>query len=316
MLDLNDLSQIALADRRGLLARAANRRERWPQALERGRQHAAQLPTPPGQGLIWLLLPPALQGMGMAVQALHASHTAPLLMRWQPHLASLPVEGIWLDPFHVAGVSALPSGPVISLPGALDPEAHPGDLFLTLLALLDQWLDRSLAGGIVPLAEEAERQLAASAAVIPVSSNPAKELAHALNERLPLFWATDPLAGVAWDWWQRYTLYAESKAEWLDAESFRYVAVMVRFPHYWPQAGLFVRLAQKIESDEKWEADLERLFRSRRIQSLTVTAPGHSAASDLLYLFELGEWVALYAAALLGVEPTDRVALDFLHGGK
>ena len=34
--------------------------------------------------------------------------------------------------------------------------------------------------------------------------------------------------------------------------------------------------------------------------------------TSIYELICLGEWVALYAAALLGVDPTDRVALDFL----
>jgi hypothetical protein len=314
MLDLNDLSQIALADRRGLLARAANRQERWQQAPAWGRQQGTQLPAPPAHGVIWLLLPHTLQGIGMAVQSLHSSHTAPVLMLWQPDLASLPVEGLWFDPFHVASASSLPADRLITTPKAVDPEAHPADIFLTLLAMVDQWLDRDLTDTLLPLEEEAARQLSACAPAVPVASNPAKGLAHAFNERVPIFWSADPLAGIPWDWWQRYTLYAEAKAEWIDVESLRHIAVMTRFPRYWPQAGIFVRLAQVADSAEGWLADLERLFRSRRIQSLTIEAPGRSVAAQMLYLFELGEWVALYAAALLGVEPTDRVALDFLYG--
>jgi hypothetical protein len=216
----------------------------------------------------------------------------------------------------VASASSLPADRVITTPEAVDPEAHPADIFLMLLAMVDQWLDRSMADRLLPLEEEAAHQLSACVPAVPVSSNPAKGLAHAFNERVPIFWAADSLAGIPWDWWQRYTLYAEAKAEWMDVESLRHIAVMTRFPRYWPQAGIFVRLAQVADSDESWLADLDRLFRSRRIHSLTIEAPGRPVAAQMLYLFELGEWVALYAAALLGVEPTDRVALDFLYGAK
>jgi hypothetical protein len=34
-----------------------------------------------------------------------------------------------------------------------------------------------------------------------------------------------------------------------------------------------------------------------------------------LHLLELGEWLALYAAALYNVDPADRVPLQILFGG-
>jgi hypothetical protein len=311
MLDIDDPTQLALSDRQGWLARAAHTEERWAEAIAGGRQAALSLPSPVRADVIGLVLPVPLFGIGEAVQATCAHLPGPRVICWQPVLSTLPVDGVWLDPY---GLMDVTQPHCFSIPSVPAVQSHPTTLFLFLLALLDGWLGRNLAEEAIGLSPARLVELASSRATVPLADNPAKLIAYRLYERLPLFWAEEPLAGIAYDWWQRYTLYAEAKAEWSTAAAIRQVTATVRFPRYWPQAGTFVRLAQQAEEGPPWLAALERLFQRRKLQGITVAAMAENLPSALLYLFEMGEWVAIYAAALLGVDPADRVALDFLDG--
>ncbi|MBX2999111.1 MAG: hypothetical protein KF893_11425 [Caldilineaceae bacterium] len=309
MLDIDDPSQIALSDRQGWLARAARINGRWAEAIAGGQLAAQGLPDPAGAAVIWLVLPIPLAGIGGAVQAASAHLPGPRVICWQPTLATLPVQGIWLDPYALMDATQ-PQRLMIPSPPA--PESHPTTLFLFLLAILDTWLGRTLAEDAIKLSAACIDELASSTASVPLAENPAKQIAYRLHERLPLFWAEEPLTGIAYDWWQRYTLYAEAKAEWSTAAPIRQVTATARFPRYWLQAGTFVRLAQNAEEGPPWLNALDRLFHRRKLQGMTVAAQEERLPAALLYLLEIGEWVAIYAAALLGVDPAERVALDFL----
>jgi hypothetical protein len=311
MFDIDDPTQIAFSDRQGWLARAARAEDRWRETIAGGRQAALVLPSPVRAQVIWLVLPMPLRGIGEAVQATCAHLPGPRVICWQPVLAPLPVDAVWLDPY---GLMDATQPCRLIIPSVPAPQSHPATLFLFLLALLDGWLGRSLAEESLALSADRLVDLASAVAEVPLADNPAKQIAYRLHERLPLFWAEEPLAGIAYDWWQRYTLYAEAKAEWSTAAAIRQVTATARFPRYWPQAGTFVRLAQRAEEGPPWLPALERLFQRRKLQGMTVAATEENLPAALLYLFEMGEWVAIYAAALLGVDPADRVALDFLDG--
>lgn len=309
MLDLDDPAQIALSDRQRWLARAAHPQERWAEAIALGGQAAGSLPRFDATPVIWLTLPTTLMGIGEAVQSICAHMPGALVCCWQPTLAALPVNGVWLDPY---GTMEANQGRRFSLPSAPALESHPSTIFLFLLAVLDGWLGRSLAEDAIVLPPDRLASLSSATASVPLAENPAKQIAYRLYERLPLFWAEEPLIGVAVDWWQRYTLYAEAKAEWSRSPQIRGVTAATRFPRYWPQAGLFVRLARQAEDGPSWLGAWERLCQRRKLQAMTVAAEVESLPAALLYLLEMGEWIALYAAALLGVDPAERVALDFL----
>lgn len=305
MLDLDDLSQIALADRQKRLHRAADWRVRWPQALALGQELAAQIPpTDP----LSVGVPRELFAVAKAVQRLAARRwRVPLEVHVTPAGADAPLLGM-------ADTPPLPGGePAADLSAHLSGDTHPADAFLTLVRLLEHWRGRPLAPEVDEWSHLLAEGLDQMAPRQPGPDNRAKELARTLNERLPVFWAFEPLAPVAYDWWTRYLLYAELKAQWASAEQVRYVEVMARFPRYWPNTAVYVRLAHPAEEVPGWMSGLETVFRRRRIHAHTVDAPaGLSEAGAMLYLLELGEWVALYAACLNAVDPTDRVPLDFL----
>ncbi len=308
MLDLDDSTQLAFSDRRGLLARAAQFEQRWQAALTDGVRcmEGVEFATSPTR--IWLALPYRLRGLGRAVQALYTSiPNAPLVELWEGQTMTsellLDPCDLWPDyPQRVALATPLPT------------TTHPSTIFLALLACLDRGTGNTLAEQAVTILAASSDHLRTWAAEIPVAENPMKQIAHRLSERQPIFWATPLFEGLAWDWWQRYQIYAESKAEWLRAADIRHVAVMARFPRYRPQAGIFVRLQGPGDKPLPWLATLNQVWQTRRIQSVTVppSVPDHHPAAAMLALCEAGEWLALYAAALLGVDATETVALDYL----
>lgn len=309
MFDLDDLAQLAFSDRHGWLTRAAQFETRWQSAMRAGEQMAHGYCASP-EKTVGLLLPYRLQGVGRAIQALYASMPNSLILHvWEPSSLPAPGDRLVMDLCNV-GPTHLPR---VIPDTAIAVEAHPSTLFLTALSCLDQLCGLSMAEQAVSLLSEQSTQLQRWATAVPGAQNSMKQLAQRLNDRQPVFWSTPLFDGIAWDWWQRYQLYAESKAEWLTAQDIRHVAVMARFPRYWPQAGVFVRLQGTDDQSLPWLAGLEQLWQIRRMQSLRVDSMNltHPAAA-MLYFCEAGEWLALYAAALLGIDAREQTALDYL----
>ncbi len=307
MLDLDDLSQIALADREKRLRRAAHWRARWGQALERGDRLAGQIPSPDP---LAVRVPRELFGVAKAVQRVVAQRWAIPLEVHGGDVGGLPPLLGMADTPPTSQAPAVPD-----LGAHLHSTEHPADAFLLLVRLLEGWQGRELAPELARAETELAERLETLAPDRETAGNLAKALARQLNERLPVFWALEPLAPVAYDWWLRYLHYAELKAQWATDEQVRYAEVMARFPRYWPHTAVYVRLAHGPENPPGWLEGLETVFRRRRIPARTVAAPaGLSEAQAMLYLLELGEWVALYAACLNAVDPAARVPLDFLAG--
>ncbi len=312
MIDLDDLTQPGFSDRKAWWPRALDPVASWQEAVDAGRRDARPL-SPPEADLIWLALPPSLRGVGMAATSLLAEKQ-PTVQAWQPALIHLPDRSILLDPFNTVDRLEVALPPLIKPTSAPARDAHPVAILGYLMALLDD-----LSGGPDVLDRNAPHaqsdRIASCAPAVPATHNPAKQLAHRLYDRLPTFWADGWLAGVAYDWWQRYILYSEAAATWARTDEINQIHVAVRFPRYWSQAGIYVHLAPHGDLPPQL-ADLHNLWQQRRIHHTVITAAAASErATQLSAIFELlclGEWVALYAAALLGVDPSDRVALDFL----
>ncbi|RME58692.1 MAG: hypothetical protein D6790_11605 [Caldilineae bacterium] len=316
MLDIDDRAQLLLIDRSGLLARAAAYRERWGQAYAAGVANGAALPRTSAQ-LLWLHVPHELRHIAHTVSRLLSSSACSILV-WTPRLGFFQEQGIHL---HLIPQETNAPEESVSDQGHsgsgwsihLDVTAHPGSMFVQLLALLEEGL------GLPPRLTR-ERLLAGDCSLlescrpeVPSARNPAKQLALRLSERLPTFWALPPFEEVAQEWRQRYVAYAETQAQWLPAEDMRQVDVMVRFPRYWLQATAYVRLGQVDAPTPGWLAGLEQISGRRRTLLLNALAAADlDEAAACLHLLELGEWVALYAACLAGVDPAAQVARTFL----
>lgn len=276
MLDLDDLAQIQLVDRSGMLARAGARQERWTlvaeKALSLGDQHNDDRAT---------------------VEAPEISvHLGGILRALTHNVSTVHSDTLFR---------------VLQRDGTPGIDGHPADLYLFLLLVLDP--DRTEPPEIG--AQSAEI-LARCAPGVGVAENPAKRLAQGLADGLPLFWASEALLGVAEDWRNRRLLYAESHGSILSATEMRYLQVMARFPRYWPRSTRYLRLGWQAEVIPEWQSRFELLAQRRGISADSILAPEDSLERAALFLFEMGEWVALYGAVLNGVDPRDRVPLDFL----
>ncbi len=319
MIDMDDLAQLGLYDRRGLQDRAAQVEARTANALAA----AATFPLPPqpSHGVILLDLPGSLAGVARLVEAFSQEWATPPVLRWQPALTQLPLPQVILTTRPQALAPSLPDGArLVDLSTEIREGSHPAAVFLFLLGLLGRW-----GGPVDPQALLAgvDSQLPGMAAWLPgtpQAENPAKQLALAIHERTPLFWAWEPQVGVAQDWAQRLILYAEASAAWASGQDLTSLQVMARFPRYWHHITTFVQLAAPALT-EGASGELGRrtdafhlLLEKRQAERVEVPSlgevPGVVAA---WWLLELGEWVALYSASLYGVDPADRVPLAFLE---
>lgn len=319
MIDIDDVAQLGLHDRSHLLQRAAQAETRWQSAQWAAQEALKQmaqtgdLPALPARHLVLLQVPAALHGVGQALQTLFEATDGPTLRLWDAQLAALPLDFVVLS----ACPRQPPSVPSLELSSWLDGTVHPAQALLFLLAFLDQWTGTDHLRRVEAFRAAGLEQLARCRPEVPLSANPVKQISQALSERVPLFWAEAPLQGVVHDWWRRYHLYAEAVALQASSSELTRTQVMARFPHYWPQAVTFVHLEWTEMAATARTAPMDGidlLLKRRRMQQLTVPATGFAGlGAALWYLLELGEWVALYAACLNGIDPADRVPQQFLE---
>jgi hypothetical protein len=147
----------------------------------------------------------------------------------------------------------------------------------------------------------------------PHLQNPAKQLALRLFSHTPLLWAESPwLVNIAQDWRLRILRYAESAALVADLSDMLQGWSMARFPTFWPNTICIARLASAAPAYDARIFALQSILRKRRFDSIEIAPPAGSAPAMALHLLYWGEWVALYLAALYGVDPADRVPLQLL----
>jgi hypothetical protein len=147
------------------------------------------------------------------------------------------------------------------------------------------------------------------------TENPAKQLALKLYERTPLFWGDSRLAPLAARWQQRVMQDAETAALSADLQQMARDWSMVRLPRFWPNAVVCVWLRDGREDAEERQLaeQIQSLLQKRRYQTVQAAIPAGAAPEVALwYGEELGRWVALYLAALYGVDPAARVGWQYL----
>lgn len=303
MPDLDSLAQdpgrLAALDRTGLFRRAADQSGRWSAA-----QESAQAALTGGD----------LRQIVSARQA-----DGPIWLHWTGELAGVGrmVAGLTGHPLHWAG--DLPeasrrhlSGPGLAVADLIPPTLHPAQAFLALLMILDELGAHPLPPQEISPAWSGE----AWQITVPISDNPAKTLAQQLFVGVPLFWAEPSLAGVDQVWQRRYQIYGEAAAFRVGADELIGSQIMARFPRFWPRAGVIVHLRPATLAPESAHliAGVEAICKRRQMPFRAVIPPDLSPLQSLWYLLELGEWVALYTAALNDVDPADQVPRQFLEG--
>ena len=149
----------------------------------------------------------------------------------------------------------------------------------------------------------------------PVASNVAKQTALNLYQHIPLLWAGEPwLDAIAEDWRLRILYFAESAALAASEEVMQRFWSMARFPNFWPNGVAVVHLASgHTSSTEATAGKMATILAARRIRHSDLAAPGATQAEMAIHYLYLGNWIALYLAALYQVDPADRVPLQLLN---
>jgi len=147
----------------------------------------------------------------------------------------------------------------------------------------------------------------------PTVDNVAKQGALRLYQHIPLIWSGEAwLKGVGEDWRLRILYYAESAALVAGSEAMQRMWSMARFPNFWPQGVTVVHLGQVGANATPADSTLATILAARRFPRLELTAPGITRTATALHYLYLGNWIALYLAALYQVDPADRVPLQLL----
>jgi len=304
MSDLDHLSDDQIQDRASLWRRATDWRARWTRRISLSR-----MPTLPDHYAAVLTLPAELLGLGWLAVALTApdTHLHPLVRCAPVAHGRAPVASLAYVDAHQASShgpnAALDAPSTIKLGAAFNIDNHPTFTLLSLIALLWRVIGYPYEPSDGPsrrLAEAIDRCGATS----PTADNPAKQLALALHERIPVFWGDDLAAPIAVDWAMRQQWYAERAAFGFATPDLVRGPLLARFPRYWPNTAHFVHL--QLAPPDTLATQTTHILTQRRFPTTALTAP----ASDLdaaLYWLEFGEWLGLYSACLNNVDPADRV---------
>jgi glucose/mannose-6-phosphate isomerase len=207
--------------------------------------------------------------------------------------------------------------PAFTFAYAGEPRAPIGWGLMPLLAVGEKL---GLMQGVEHNVDEAVAVLAAfrdeCAADVPRSSNPAKQLALALHERLPVIYAAGPLVEVARRWKTQLNESAKTWAFYEDMPEVQHNAIVgLGLPEATSRATAAVFLRSQTHEHPRIRLRYDfnrRLFANAGIEVLEATARGESALAQMLSLTLVSDYAAAYLALLYGVDPTPTTVIDEL----
>lgn len=302
MSELDQLAAFAQIDSRNRLERAAQAARRGDIAAETVASCLAQtrFPWQEMSGLpVALGLPPELHAVGDLACTLHED---------APVTRSVSPVNLGAEPRPTLQVG----DQIMDLAPYVHGNMHPAHALLGLLGLLSALHEPTPRRH--PYAPALLDALARCRPEIPTTDNPAKQLALRIHDRIPCFWGTDIEHLAARDWAVRLLWNAESIAMAVEQDALSRLEVMARFPRFWPNVAAWVRLVSPDTSSDLPDA-LTHILARRRFILHELHAPAPCSGLDrALYWLELGEWIALYVAALNNVDPAALVPFDLLFG--
>jgi glucose/mannose-6-phosphate isomerase len=196
---------------------------------------------------------------------------------------------------------------VVTVPGGSQPRAALGYLALGCLGALESV---GLLPPVGPELDETIRELEALAAQlapgVPTDINPAKQLAEAIGERVPVIWGAEGIGSVAAARWKtqcnengKVPAWAASLPEldhnevvgWSNDRGRGFFLVTLRHEGEHPEIAPRFPLSVQIAIDAG-------------IHAQEVWAHGRSSLSRLLTLIMVGDFTATYLGLARGVDPT------------
>jgi glucose/mannose-6-phosphate isomerase len=150
---------------------------------------------------------------------------------------------------------------------------------------------------------------------VPLSRNPAKQLAKRLYRHLPVVYGAGYLAEVAHRW---KTQFNENAKAWSFSEQLpelnHNAVVGYQFPEELAERILVVMLTSSLDhprNKARFQVTQEILTK-RGIAYETIEAHGESPLAQMLSVIHLGDYVSCYLALLYEVNPTPVEVIDYL----
>jgi glucose/mannose-6-phosphate isomerase len=150
----------------------------------------------------------------------------------------------------------------------------------------------------------------------PAAKNPAKQMAAALHDRLPVVYGAGPLIEVARRW---KTQLNESGKTWAFFEELPEIHHNAIIGYSLPKAIAAATAVVFLESDKldhprvtlRYEYT-KRLLKDANVATLEAKGRGRSDLAQVMSLVLFGDYVSTYLAFLYGVDPTPTTVIDEL----
>ncbi len=207
----------------------------------------------------------------------------------------------------IADEAAEAGVPVVSVPGGFQPRAALGWLAFTALGALETaGLLPPLADDVTEAAGEVDARAAASGPGAPVGDDPAKRLAEAIGDRIPVLWGAEGIAATAAARWKtQFNENGKVPAWWASMSELDHNEV-VGWTRPFGRSHTVIALRHEAEDPEiaaRFPLSLE-IAADAGADTYEVWATGRSALARLMSLIALGDFVSAYVAIRKGVDPT------------
>jgi glucose/mannose-6-phosphate isomerase len=150
---------------------------------------------------------------------------------------------------------------------------------------------------------------------VPVTENPAKQLAKRLHGHLPVVYGAGYLAEVAHRWKTQFNENAKAWSFFEPLPELNHNAVVgYQFPEELAERIQVVMLASSLDhprNKARFQVTQEILAK-HRIAYETVEARGQSPLAQMLSAIHFGDYVSYYLALLYEVDPTPVKVIDYL----
>jgi glucose/mannose-6-phosphate isomerase len=197
--------------------------------------------------------------------------------------------------------------PVVRVPGGFQPRAALGWLAFTALGALEvAGLLPPLADDVAEAADEIDARAEACRPEVPARDNPAKRLAEAIGDRIPVLWGAEGIGSAAAARWKTQCNENGKVPAWWSSMSELDHNEVVGWTEPFGRAHAVVALRHEAEDPEiaaRFPLSLQ-IAADARAGTHEVWATGRSAIARLMSLIALGDHVSAYIGIRRGLDPT------------